>query len=96
MKLCCIRKYEIWELYFIVIIIKMFLVSWRQQTKSNQKQLVSTFWIVQNKLETETSIISAFKDPAASYDFNSNDADPAPRATWNDENRLVIVKLKGL
>ena len=31
-----------------------------------------------------------FQDPDASYDYNSNDADPAPRATWNDENRLVI------
>ncbi|XP_032227541.1 proprotein convertase subtilisin/kexin type 6 isoform X2 [Nematostella vectensis] len=26
-------------------------------------------------------------DKLASYDFNSNDADPAPRYTWNDENR---------
>jgi len=44
-------------------------------------------------LETVTYIISALKDPAASYDYNSNDADPAPRATWNDENRSVVVTL---
>ena len=30
-----------------------------------------------------------FQEQHASYDYNSNDADPAPRATWNDENRLV-------
>ena len=49
-----------------------------------------------NKLGTETSVVFAFKDPSASYDYNSNDADPAPRPTWNDENRSVIVTIHGL
>ena len=49
-----------------------------------------------NKLETdETSLIFALKDPAASYDYNNNDADPAPRPTWNDENRSVVVTIQG-
>jgi subtilisin family serine protease len=26
-------------------------------------------------------------DPEASHDFNSNDPDPQPRPTWNNENR---------
>ena len=41
----------------------------------------------QFKKEKKTTFL--FQDPDASYDFNSNDADPEPRPTWNDENRLV-------
>ncbi|KAK2567984.1 Neuroendocrine convertase 1 [Acropora cervicornis] len=36
---------------------------------------------------TGKGVVVSILDDDASYDFNSNDADPEPRPTWNDENR---------
>lgn len=43
--------------------------------------------ILDDGIEYRHTDLAANYDPDASYDFNSNDADPEPRPTWNDENR---------
>lgn len=43
--------------------------------------------ILDDGIEYTHNDLKANYEQHASYDYNSNDADPAPRATWNDENR---------
>ncbi|NXG73189.1 PCSK4 convertase, partial [Baryphthengus martii] len=43
--------------------------------------------VLDDGLEKDHPDLSANYDPLASYDFNSNDPDPQPRATAGDENR---------